>query len=125
MVTVLANVTEFLLTETSLNDNMAGHLILNNMSYYYYIDYTVEGQMLLVVIDAHSKWIEVEVGKYATAEATNQRLQTIFARFGIPETVMTDNGPCFSSRENNGVVHSRSAHIIHLLMEWRSRLCKL
>ena len=106
---------------------MAGHLILNNMSYYYYIDYagSVEGQMLLVVIDTHSKWIEVEVGKDATAEATIQRLRTIFARFGIPETVMIDNGPCFSSRENNCVVHSRSAHIIHLLMEWRSRLCKL
>ena len=35
-----------------------------------HIDYAgpVEGQMLLVVIDAHSKWIEVEVGKDATAE---------------------------------------------------------
>ncbi|KAL5516506.1 hypothetical protein EMCRGX_G001855 [Ephydatia muelleri] len=39
-----------------------------------HIDYAgpVEGQMLLVVIDAHSKWIEVEVGKDATAEATIQ-----------------------------------------------------
>ncbi|KAL5505800.1 hypothetical protein EMCRGX_G007305 [Ephydatia muelleri] len=75
----------------------------------------VEGQMLLVVIDAHSKWIEVEVGKDATAEATIQRLRIIFSRFGIPETVMTDNGPCFSSREfhdflkNNCVTHIRSA----------------
>eukprot|EP00731_Ephydatia_muelleri_P033589 Em0033g5a len=40
----------------------------------------VEGQMLLVVTDAHSKWIEVEVGKDATAEATIQRLRTIFSR---------------------------------------------
>ena len=69
----------------------------------------------MVVIDAHSKWIEVEVGKDATEEATIQRLRTIFERFGIPETVMTDNGPCFSSREfhdflkNNCVVHIRSA----------------
>ncbi|KAL5497149.1 hypothetical protein EMCRGX_G013571 [Ephydatia muelleri] len=47
-----------------------------------HIDYAgpVEGQMLLVVIDAHSKWIEVEVGKDATAEATIQRLRTIFSR---------------------------------------------
>ena len=61
----------------------------------------------------------MEVGKDATAEATVQR---IFARFGIPETVMTDNGPCFSSREfhdflnNNCVVHISQHHIIHLLM---------
>eukprot|EP00731_Ephydatia_muelleri_P011535 Em0006g429a len=47
-----------------------------------HIDYAgpVEGQMLLVVIDAHSKWIEVEVGKDATAEATIQQLRTIFSR---------------------------------------------
>eukprot|EP00731_Ephydatia_muelleri_P008944 Em0004g1282a len=47
-----------------------------------HIDYAgpVEGQMLLVVIDAHSKWIEVEVGKDATAEAIIQRLRTIFSR---------------------------------------------
>ena len=47
-----------------------------------HIDYAgpVEGQMLLVMIDAHSKWIEVEVGKDATAEAIIQRLRTIFAR---------------------------------------------
>ena len=82
-----------------------------------HIDYAgpVEGQMLLVVIDAHSKWIKVEVGKDATAEATIQRLRTILSRFGIPETVMTNNGPCFSSREfhdflkNNCVTHIRSA----------------
>ena len=82
-----------------------------------HIDYAgpVEGKMLLVVIDAHSKWIEVEIGREATAGATIQRLRTIFSRFGIPETVMTDNGPCFSSKEfqdflkNNFVTHIRSA----------------
>ena len=40
---------------------------------------------LLVVIDAHSMWIEVEEMKEATAEATIQRLRAMFARFGIPE----------------------------------------
>ena len=40
-----------------------------------------------MVIDAHSKWIEVEDMKEATAEATIQRLRAMFARFGIPESL--------------------------------------
>ncbi|KAL5478092.1 hypothetical protein EMCRGX_G024972 [Ephydatia muelleri] len=64
-----------------------------------HIDYAgpVEGQMLLVVIDAHSKWIEVEVGKDATAEATIQRLRTIFSR------------EFHDFLKNNCVTHIRSA----------------
>ena len=73
------------------------------------------GRMLLVVIDAHSKWIEVEDMKEATAGATIQRLRAMFARFGIPESLVSDNGPCFISKEfkdflrKNGVMHITSA----------------
>ena len=73
------------------------------------------GRMLLVVIDAHSKWIEVEDMKEATAGATIQRLRAMFARFGIPESLVSDNGPCFIRKEfkdflrKNGVMHITSA----------------
>ena len=73
------------------------------------------GRMLLVVIDAHSKWIEVEDMNEATAGATIQRLRAMFARFGIPESLVSDNGPCFISKEfkdflrKNGVMHITSA----------------
>ena len=68
-----------------------------------------------MVIDAHSKWIEVEDMDEATAGATIQRLRAMFARFGIPESLVSDNGPCFISKEfkdflrKNGVMHITSA----------------
>ena len=73
------------------------------------------GHMFLVLIDAHSKWIEVFPTRSATSSATIDQLRTVFAQFGIPETVVTDNGTCFTSSEfadflrANGVRHVRSA----------------
>ncbi|XP_049519492.1 uncharacterized protein K02A2.6-like [Dermacentor silvarum] len=55
--------------------------------------------MFLVVVDAHSKWPEVFVMHSTTSEATVDRLRELFARFGFPETIVTDNGPQFTSEE--------------------------
>ena len=68
--------------------------------------------MYLVVIDAHSKWLEVFQVKNAT---TIQKLRTLFAQFGLPKTVVSDNGSCFTSREfhlfmsRNGIHHIRTS----------------
>ena len=35
----------------------------------------------------------------ATSEVTIQKLRTIFARYGLPGRVVTDNGLCFTSEE--------------------------
>ncbi|XP_066511013.1 uncharacterized protein K02A2.6 [Hoplias malabaricus] len=75
----------------------------------------VEGAMLLVAVDAHSKWPEVSVMPTITSEATIQVLREMFGRFGLPEQVVTDNGPSFVSREmeeflqNNGINHILSS----------------
>ena len=52
------------------------------------------------MVDAHSKWLEV-IGPIATTtvEATICTLRTIFARFGLPERVGSDNCPPFQSEE--------------------------
>ena len=73
------------------------------------------GHMFLVLIDAHSKWLEVYQMSAATSNATIQRLRTTFAQFGLPDTVVTDNGTCFTSSEfaeflqRNGIRHIKSA----------------
>lgn len=58
-----------------------------------------EGGHYLVVVDYFSRYIEVaNLPKLITA-TTVERLKVIFARFGIPETLVTDNGPQFASCE--------------------------
>lgn len=74
-----------------------------------------QGKMLFIVIDAHSKWIECELMHSITSSSTIETLRTTFARYGLPDTVVTDNGPSFTSYEfqtfmkNNGIRHLRSA----------------
>ena len=77
-----------------------------------------EGHSFLVIVDAHSKWPEITLMKSTTASATIDVAREIFARFGLPEQVATDNGPQFASAEFaeflrvNGVEHTFVLHRI-------------
>ena len=68
----------------------------------------------LVLVDSHSKWIEAHVMSSVTSTLTIQCLRRIFATFGLPEVVVTDNGPSLVSDEfeawlkRNGIRHKTS-----------------
>ena len=51
----------------------------------------------LVVIDSHSKWIELQQMKSTTTEWTINGLHLILATRGLFEEVVSDNGPQFTS----------------------------
>ncbi|XP_062557947.1 uncharacterized protein K02A2.6-like [Armigeres subalbatus] len=55
------------------------------------------GHNLLVLIDYFSRFIEVVIMREITAKLTIQALHETFCRYGIPETMETDNGPQFVS----------------------------
>ena len=57
------------------------------------------GKMFLIVVDSYSKWLEVEVMSSITSEATIEKLRDLFARYGIPQQLVSDNGSQFTSRE--------------------------
>ena len=69
------------------------------------------GKMFLLVIDSNSKWLEVELMPSTTSEATIEKLREMFARYGNPEQLVSDNGPQFTSHEfaefmkRNGIKH--------------------
>lgn len=75
----------------------------------------IAGKMILVVVDTHTKWVEAIPLVHANSETTVNCLRTIFSRFGVPRTLVSDNGPQFTSQEfetfakNNNIVHLRCA----------------
>ena len=48
--------------------------------------------MFLVLVDAHSKWLEVVPVSGATSTVTIEKLRAIFAIHGLPKSIDTDNG---------------------------------
>lgn len=80
-----------------------------------HIDYAgpVAGMMLLIIADAYSKWIEVKVTNSITTAATIVILDGLFASYGIPITIVSDNGPQFTATEfktflqNSGVKYHK------------------
>ena len=70
------------------------------------------GKMFLIVVDSHSKWLEVELMHSITSEATIEKLREMFARYGIPQQLVSDNGPQFTLQEfsnfanTNGIKHT-------------------
>lgn len=55
------------------------------------------GHNLLVLVDYYSRFVEVIVMREITAKLTIQALHETFCRYGIPESMKTDNGPQFVS----------------------------
>lgn len=58
-----------------------------------------DGRTLLVVSDYYSNYIEVAHLTSITSRAVIKELKKVMATFGIPDTLVTDNGPQFSSAE--------------------------
>ena len=72
-------------------------------------------KMFFIVVDAHSKWPEVYDMPSTTSQSTIDVLRHLFAAYGLPLQLVSDNGPQFISTEftrfleENGVKHIRSA----------------
>ena len=57
---------------------------------------------LLVVVDYHSKWPEIAFLTKTDAGTVIKCLESMFRTHGLPETLRSDNGPSFASREFEG-----------------------
>ena len=93
----------------------------------------IDGKMMLVVTDAHSKWPEVISMSSSTTQATIEGLRKLFAAYGLPQQLLSDNGLQFTSAEfavflkRNGVKHIHSSPYhpsTNGLAEWFVRTLK-
>ncbi|XP_043200158.1 uncharacterized protein K02A2.6-like isoform X3 [Amphibalanus amphitrite] len=66
-----------------------------------------QGRDYLVLVDAFSKWPEIEEMHGTTATKTIEALTKIFATHGFPVTLVSDNGPPFKSAEFENFLRSR------------------
>ncbi|GFV29451.1 uncharacterized protein K02A2.6 [Trichonephila clavipes] len=58
-----------------------------------------------LIVDAHSKWLEVYPMKVTTTKKTIECLRDSFARFGLPRVLVSDNGSQFTSYEFQRFMH--------------------
>ena len=72
------------------------------------------GKMFLLIIDAHSKWMDIHCVNSATSSVTIDKMRSTFASHGLSEIVVSDNGSNFVSSEfksfllKNGIKHLTS-----------------
>lgn len=73
------------------------------------------GCNFLVLVDAHTKWPEVHLMRNISTKSTVEKCREIFTTFGLPQTLVTDNGRTFISKEfqtflrENGIFHKNTA----------------
>ena len=74
-----------------------------------------KGKIFLVVVDAHSKWVEVNTVRSTDSKNAVDVLRRLFAMHGLPRVLVSDNGTGFVSDEferfliENGIKHMVSA----------------
>ena len=56
------------------------------------------GKMFLLIINAHSKWMDIHCVNSATSSVTIHKMRSIFSSHGLPEIVVSNNGSNFVSR---------------------------
>ena len=61
--------------------------------------YTFKDKKYLIIVDYYSRYIETMLLKNELSETVILSIKSIFSRHGIPETVVSDNGRQFSSKE--------------------------
>ena len=61
--------------------------------------YEHKGRQFIIVVDYYSRYIEVAHLQKPSSFGVICKLKSIFARWGVPDVLMSDNGPQYSSQE--------------------------
>ena len=61
--------------------------------------FTWNSQDFIIIVDYYSRYFEMEKLTSCTSSAVITKCKASFARHGIPDTVVSNNGLCYSSIE--------------------------
>ena len=77
--------------------------------------FELHGKVYIVIVDYYSRWVEYRKLTSLTSEHTIEVLKEVFATRGIPDLILTDNGPQFSAEsfaqfaKSYGFTHTTSS----------------
>lgn len=115
---VTDNCNECLMEKRNPQKTMAHSWVYPSTPWYrIHVDFAgpIRGTYLLIIVDVHSKWLEVYTVNKITSKITIECLQDCFSRFRLPVVLVSDNGPSLVSSEfeqflkTNGIKHVTSA----------------
>lgn len=72
----------------------------------------VSGKMFFILTDAFSKWTEIYEMPRTDAGFMIDKLKDIFARYGLPNKIVSDNGPQFVSAEYREFCHRNGIRVV-------------
>ncbi|KAB0790586.1 hypothetical protein PPYR_15011, partial [Photinus pyralis] len=97
------NKSSFVSWSPSINDFQRVHI-----DFFYKFGYT-----FLILVDSKSKWIEVKLMDEGTsAKETILKLKEMFSVFGLPVSLVSDNGPPFTSSEFISFCHANGINCL-------------
>ena len=71
------------------------------------------GENFLCIVDAHSKWPEVFRMQNTTSKCLIRVLQSLFARYGYPRVLVSDNGSQFTSSDFKIYCKTKGIQLVH------------
>ena len=77
--------------------------------------FELNGKLYLIIVDYYSRWVEFRKLTSLTSEHTIEVMKEVFATHGIPDVIMSDNGPQFSAEafaqfaKSYGFMHTTSS----------------
>ena len=74
----------------------------------------VKGKVYFIIVDAYSRWIDVQEVPTTSSAAIIPRLRRLFAYFGVCDVLVSDNGTAFSSQEFAKFCKSNLIHHIRI-----------
>ena len=69
-----------------------------------------EGDSYLLIVDYTYHFPNIRKLNFMTGKAIAHHMQSIFSKYGWPNTLVTDNGPCYTSKEFHTLMQSMSVH---------------
>ena len=88
--------------------------------------FSLNGNNYLLIVDYTSRFPIVKKLKAQTRKAVTDMYHSIMSEYGWPDTVVSDNGPCFVSQEFKDLLKSKSGSTYYLFSllptsQWTSR----